>query len=214
MSSDWESSTAHTPLLSAIEKPVVSHGIIDMPSSAELEDATTASNSDQHLPLRRKLAQILETRKAHVIVLVLVVLDLVFVLIEILISLFERDDWEAHIAVKILSELSFAVVCLFAFEQLLNLYAFGLRYFASWLHMLDASREAASLIIILRFWRVLRVMDAVALTVEMKTEEKEKQLKAQILTLQTRLEAKEHECEDLHNQLLNCTCKTHKDSII
>jgi FlaA1/EpsC-like NDP-sugar epimerase len=198
------------------------HGTVDIPPNVGPTNTTTTLADSYYSASRSKLAEILESRRAHLIILSLVVLDLFFVLVEILISLFDRDEWEAHIAVNILSDLSLAIVCLFAVEQALHLYAFGIRYFASWLHLLDVcviigslvaelilkgrEREAASLLIILRFWRVLRVMDAAALTVGIRMEQEQQELQKQIAILKGQLADKQNECETLQRQLDSCTC--------
>ncbi|KAI8054131.1 hypothetical protein BDF22DRAFT_743100 [Syncephalis plumigaleata] len=202
------------------------YGVVEIPPTTEPNNSTTAAATatatNWHSTSRQKLAETLESRRTHIVVLSLVVLDLVFVLLEILISLFDRDDWEAHVAVKILGNLSLAIVCLFAVEQVLHLYAFGIRYFTSWLHLLDVcvivgslvaelmlkgrEREAASLLIILRFWRVLRVMDAAALAVEMRMEKEQQEMRRQMAILKSQLEDKQNECEVLRQQLDGCTC--------
>ncbi|KAI8869084.1 hypothetical protein GQ42DRAFT_163676 [Ramicandelaber brevisporus] len=204
------------------------------------------------------LAEFFESKRGHSLILVLVGIDLVCVLAEIAVSLFEtcqcdnsdpekghgggggggHHDIDIELAEKILSVLSsisIGILFVFLFEIILKLHAYGLRYFIphkshnhnhnhnqnhsysqnqnhdhnqqnhgsngghdptfSWIHTLDAvvvivslvleivlkgrEREVASLLIVFRLWRIIRVMDAVALSVKIEQTEHHETLRAE-----------------------------------
>lgn len=135
-------------------------------------------------PRRQKVAQALESKAAHITIIVLVILDLCVVLTELILSSFypgcpdeERPD-AVETAEEAFSWTSIAILSIFTIEILLKLFVFGVSYFKNWLHFLDAAiiitslilecvlrgiaQETVSLLIIFRLWRLVRVMHAVA----------------------------------------------------
>ncbi|RKP08369.1 hypothetical protein THASP1DRAFT_29826 [Thamnocephalis sphaerospora] len=169
-------------------------------------------------PWRSRLATALESRRAHVFILGLVLLDLALVLIEIIVSLFEKDeDLEHHVLFQVMSFLSLGILWLFVLEIILSVYAFGLHYLTSWAHLLDATiiiaslvaemvltgkeREVASLLIALRLWRVVRLIEGVATSVKMRYEQKQAELRRQVEMLEAELASEKRERAALEARL-------------
>ncbi|ORX99742.1 hypothetical protein K493DRAFT_313118 [Basidiobolus meristosporus CBS 931.73] len=182
-----------------------------------------APNNNQHTKkkLRERLGESLESKRAHLLVLFLVFVDLCIVLVEISITLLEKEQLEELAIINVLSHLSLVILAIFIVENLLKLMVFGPFYYITgrhgWLHLLDAiivvasfileltlkgrQREVASLLILFRFWRVLRVIDAVAISVELNNENNVRQLEEQRAMLKERLRDIEEENMNLRKEL-------------
>ncbi|KAJ1930113.1 hypothetical protein IWQ60_000587 [Tieghemiomyces parasiticus] len=170
-------------------------------SASGLESGRLLNPSPEPRGLQQAAARALESPTAHWAVLSLVLMDLVIVLIEIGFSLFNLDQ---HIEqlwwFKILHFFSMAILVAFVGELVAKLLVFGWSYFLygkeGWIHSFDAlvvwlslvvelalqgrQRELFSLLIILRLWRIVRVIDGVALTVQMSAEVREHELHLEI----------------------------------
>jgi len=156
-----------------------------------------------------ELGETLESNNAHFIILFLVFLDFSCVMAELVISLFENDcekeelnklgvEVEEPFILIVLKWVSVAILSIFILELILKLIAFGWRYFIKHaLHAIDAivvisslflilylhtqeEREMVGLMIIFRFWRFLRIMDAVMIATTTKFEEKIEQLEEEL----------------------------------
>ncbi|KAI9230257.1 MAG: hypothetical protein DHS80DRAFT_29038 [Piptocephalis tieghemiana] len=167
---------------------------------------------------RLRLGRFLDSRKTHLLVLFLVLLDLMIVVTELTISLYDLHDHLHHtLALQILSNFSLGILCVFILELILHMYAFGPGYFCNWVHAMDATvilvsfalevalrgpaREVASLLIILRFWRIVRVADAVAVSVEWRVQAEVHEQERHNRVLTERLLATEDQCRSLEGQL-------------
>ncbi|CAO3571903.1 unnamed protein product [Mortierella alpina] len=153
----------------------------------------------------------IECRRAHVIILVLTLLDIILVVLQIGASLLHLDETKEEIwIIALLGHLSLAIISIFMLEVLLKFFAFGPRYF--WrgiphgiLHLVDAAiiitsfvlelilkgaeQELTNLLIIFRLWRVIKLTGTVAIEVS-----EHDQLRAAIL--QDRVHSLEEELED------------------
>ncbi|KAJ1659068.1 hypothetical protein IWQ61_001784 [Dispira simplex] len=165
--------------------------------------STTSQHTTNHTPLlghsspetpgtlQHVARQALESPRAHLCILTLVLVDLVIVLVEIGLSMYGLDhDVALQPWFKLLGWLSRSILLVFSVELFFKLLVFGWSYFLlgrdGWLHSFDAvivwlsliielalhgkERELAHLLIILRLWRVVRVVDSVALSVKMSTD--------------------------------------------
>ncbi|KAJ1567719.1 hypothetical protein HK405_005012 [Cladochytrium tenue] len=145
-------------------------------------------------------------------VLILTVADLALVVAEIALALEERcgsgggdgDKEEEKEWLVILRHLSTGILILFGFEIGLRLFVFGHRYFTrSPVHLFDAAvvilsivfdftlrglaETVSGLIILLRGWRVIRVIDGVVLMQSDEYEDEIKALKQKIRGLEDEL---------------------------
>ena len=128
----------------------------------------------------------LENKKFHIFILFLILLDFGIVMAEIAVSLYTdsqcHDDahHEEPVALHILAIITLMILSIFLLEIVLKLCCFGYQYYTKhFLHAFDAmviivaflitaithqteAEEIAGVLIVFRFWRVIRIIDAVA----------------------------------------------------
>lgn len=143
---------------------------------------------------RKKLGRQLESQYMHLAILVLVLVDFCIVMAEIIISYVEMDAGmqPSPAVMEPLRYTSLVILSIFCVENLLKLVAFGFQYY--WkhpMHLLDVAlvltslfltiylhapaQEIVGLVILLRTWRIVRVIESVVLTLCFKhTKFKEK----------------------------------------
>lgn len=168
-----------------------------------------------HSQTQKRLAEALESRQVHIIVVILVLLDLVLILTDLCLFSFFPVEEEApeavHTAENIFAWTSVGILSLFTLEQLVKLVVFGPQYFFRFWHAVDAfiiiaslvleivlrgaAREVTSLLIIFRLWRLVRIMHSIAeeVTIEHgesieKHHELEKKMQMRIHELEQQLQ--------------------------
>ncbi|KAL8797385.1 MAG: hypothetical protein Q9195_000540 [Heterodermia aff. obscurata] len=166
---------------------------------------------------RAQVQRFLTSKTGHYAVLLLVALDVSSIFADFLISLFicEQSCKTGQKASKglidaqdILGIVSLVFSCLFMAELLASLWAFGIRYFKSWFHCFDATviiagfvidvclkgvlEEAGSIIVVLRLWRVFKIIEEFSAGAE-----------DQISELTERIEQLEKEKDQMSLQLKN-----------
>ncbi|KAG9326031.1 hypothetical protein KVV02_000742 [Mortierella alpina] len=163
------------------------------------------------LKTRQWIGARIESKRAHIIILVLTLVDIILVVLQIGASLLHLDETKEEIwIIALFGHLSLAIISIFMLEILLKFFAFGPRYF--WrgvphgiLHLVDAAiiitsfilelilkgaeQELTNLLIIFRLWRVIKLTGTVAIEVS-----EHDQLRAAIL--QDRVHSLEVELED------------------
>lgn len=166
----------------------------------EQNDNVQASRSSTKL--RQRLGVWLESPRVHQIVIALTLLDICIVLAEIVFDLFDNhhcgeESEDGHLGV-VLEMCSFAIVCIFVLEITLKLFSFGISYLMeSKFNLFDVlvvlstfvlllifhgrGNEAVGLLIALRFWRVLRLVDAVIISIKDGHKHEIAQLQAELL---------------------------------
>jgi len=147
-----------------------------------------------HSKTQKWLASKIESKPVHIIVVTLVLLDLLIILTDLSLQSFYPMEEEApdavHTAEKALAWTSVTILSIFTLEQFVKLAVFGPRYFLKVWHAIDAfviitslileillrgpSREVASLLIIFRLWRLVRIMHALAEEITIEHEESSK----------------------------------------
>ncbi|KAG8597765.1 hypothetical protein GDO81_002382 [Engystomops pustulosus] len=150
--------------------------------------------------------------KFQIVIVCLVILDALFVLIEVLLDLELLHDKVDDIVPEIFHYLSIAVLSFFLLEIVGKLYAFRLEFFHHKFEVFDAiiviisfiidvvyvTREdifsAVGLLILLRLWRVARIVNGVILSVKSRAEEKIHKLKEKQETLLARVSQLEQQC--------------------
>ncbi|KAJ1971079.1 Protein arginine N-methyltransferase 3 [Dimargaris xerosporica] len=156
-------------------------------STSSADSETELVTGERHT-LQAAVARGLESRRAHTIVLILVLLDLVITLIEIGLSLYGLDDQvEYELWFQVLKVMAWAILSAFIVEFVVKL--------------LGRERELASLIIIFRLWRIVRVMDSVAMSVKLSADAKYKRLQADYKKLQRQVTQLKGENKDLRVQI-------------
>ncbi|KAF5566211.1 voltage-gated hydrogen channel 1 [Fusarium phyllophilum] len=159
---------------------------------------------------KQKTAQFLSSKAGHYSVLTLVSLDVLSMIADFILNLFKCEqgrkgsDWD--LALEILGSVSLVFSCLFVVELIASVWAFGWKYFNSWFHCFDAFiviagfitdvalrgiiEEVASLIVVMRLWRVVKIIEELGVGAQEQTEE-----------LNVKLEKVESENEDLRSEI-------------
>ncbi|KAG4282133.1 hypothetical protein FPRO04_13421 [Fusarium proliferatum] len=159
---------------------------------------------------KQKTAQFLSSKAGHYSVLTLVSLDVLSMIADFILNLFKCEqgkkgsDWD--LALEILGSVSLVFSCLFVLELIASVWAFGWKYFNSWFHCFDAFiviagfitdvalrgiiEEVASLIVVMRLWRVVKIIEELGVGAQEQTEE-----------LNVKLEKVESENEDLRSEI-------------
>ncbi|KAL4731115.1 hypothetical protein ACLX1H_000075 [Fusarium chlamydosporum] len=140
---------------------------------------------------REATAQFLSSKAGHYSVLTLVSLDVLSMITDFILNLFKCEqgrkgsDWD--LGLEILGSISLAFSCLFVVELIASVWAFGWKYFNSWFHCFDAFiviagfitdvalrgiiEEVASLIVVMRLWRVVKIIEELGVGAQEQTEE-------------------------------------------
>lgn len=157
--------------------------------------------------------------KFQIVIVCLVILDALFVLIEILLDLELLAEKVDHIIPEIFHYLSISVLSFFLVELVGKLYAFRLEFFHHKFEVFDAviviisfiidivflTREdvfnAVGLLILLRLWRVARIVNGVILSVKSTAEEKVNKLKEKQDTLLARVSQLEQQCTQQEQEI-------------
>ncbi|KXL48938.1 hypothetical protein M433DRAFT_400 [Acidomyces richmondensis BFW] len=160
--------------------------------------------------IRRETKHFLTSKTGHYSVLVLVSVDISSIFADIILQL---ETCERHVPEKdgdkassILGIFSLIFSCLFMVELIASIWAFGWQYFKSWFHCLDATviiagfiidvllkgvlEEIGSLVVVLRLWRVFKIIEELSAGAEEQME-----------PLHERLEMIERENEELRREV-------------
>ncbi|KAJ4026839.1 hypothetical protein NW752_001796 [Fusarium irregulare] len=135
-------------------------------------------------------AQFLSSKAGHYSVLTLVSLDVMSMIADFVLNLFRCEqgrkgsDWD--LALEILGSIALVFSCLFMLELIASVWAFGWKYFNSWFHCFDAFiviagfitdvalrgiiEEVASLIVVMRLWRVIKIIEEISLGAQEQNE--------------------------------------------
>ncbi|XP_069611244.1 voltage-gated hydrogen channel 1 [Ranitomeya imitator] len=157
--------------------------------------------------------------KFHILIVCLVILDALFVLIEVLLDLELLEEKVNKVVPEIFHYLSVSVLSFFLLEIAGKLYAFRLEFFHHKFEVFDAviviisfiidvvylTREdffsAVGLLILLRLWRVARIVNGVILSVKSGAEEKINKLKEKQETLLARVSQLEQQCTQQEQEI-------------
>lgn len=153
---------------------------VDMESDVDIRPLVT---------FREKLSALLHSTKFQIAIVALVVLDCLLVITELLVELeILKLHEHSYIAPKIIHSLSIFILSLFLVEIAAKLYAYRLSFFRHKMEMFDAAiviisfgldvafrdpesaANGSGLIIVLRLWRVARLLNGIVLTVKTQAE--------------------------------------------
>ncbi|XP_077510697.1 voltage-gated hydrogen channel 1-like [Amblyomma americanum] len=171
-----------TPNVQTRDKPSASFVSIDVDMESDVDIRPLVT-------FREKLSALLHSTKFQIAIVVLVVLDCLLVITELLVELEVLKLHEhSSIAPKIIHSMSIFILSLFLVEIVVKLYAYRLRFFHHKLEVFDAvvviisfsldvafrdpesAANGAGLIIVLRLWRVARLLNGIVLTVKTQAE--------------------------------------------
>ncbi|CAL1534319.1 unnamed protein product [Lymnaea stagnalis] len=171
------------------------------------------ADPENRKPCKERLLHFLESQKFQIFIIVLVCVDCLIVLIELLLGLETfKLDIDKTLQHKIFSGLSLTILSIFIVEVILRIYVMRLGFFRSKMEIFDGLvvivsfildivffdhgdvSKGTGLLILLRLWRVARVVNGVILSVNRQASHKIK--KEQNLRL-----AKENELKELKLKL-------------
>lgn len=162
-------------------------------ASEELSPAT--GQFPTTLTFRESLCRLYSSERFQVLVVCLVILDAIFVLAELLIDLSVIELEHGHLAPEVFHYLSLALLTFFMVELVGKLYAYRLEFFQHKFEVFDGVvvivsfvldvvfifREDAfdgmGLIILLRLWRVARIINGILVSVKTRANQKLHKLK-------------------------------------
>jgi hypothetical protein len=152
--------------------------------------------SKDYSETQKWLAKKIECRSVHLMIIILIFLDLCLILTDLSLSSFYPIEEEApdavHTVQNVFAWTSVGILSIFTLEQIAKLIVFGPQYFFKFWHALDAfiiiaslvleivlrqnqdAREVASLLIIFRLWRLVRIMHGIVEEVTVENEERMK----------------------------------------
>ncbi|KAG2162464.1 hypothetical protein VTO58DRAFT_106044 [Aureobasidium pullulans] len=172
-------------------------------SSPERTDSTFST-------ARRCTRRYLNSKFGHYAILLLVPLDCSCIFGEFVIQILTCEgrvsESKGDAAQEAIGIVGLVFSCLFTLELMASIWAFGFQYFRSKFHCFDATvivasfvidvllrgilEEVASLVIILRLWRVIKIMEELSVGAQEQTE-----------ALRERIELLEHEKSQMEIEL-------------
>ncbi|KAF2117661.1 hypothetical protein BDV96DRAFT_570641 [Lophiotrema nucula] len=162
------------------------------PSRIESDDVVEANSYSD--TTRKQLYRFFNSKTFHYSILVLVSLDVACLFADIIINLLtcQNHTPASSKALEALAYVSLAFSCIFVIELLASVWAFGREYFHSKFHIFDATiilasfifelalqgvtEEVASLIVILRLLRVVKIVDELSVGAEEQMKDLEERL--------------------------------------
>jgi len=191
-----------------------------LPRTADDTQATTCGTRSR----REKAVHVLEDKKTHLAVIALISIDAICVLADLIFTVLSPDCTppdELPTWLEVLSHISLVITSLFVLEIPITLWASGARYYQPFgrdavthasLHLFDAliilttfvlevvlkgrEREVAGLLIILRLWRLIKLVGGIAVGAGELSEEQAKELEE----VQQELKRTTHELESIREE--------------
>ncbi|KAK3576548.1 hypothetical protein CHS0354_011225 [Potamilus streckersoni] len=168
----------------------------DSEKVCERKDSTSSveSDSDETKPevtsFREKLKSIIHSHKFQIIIICIVVIDCLLVIAELLFDLEIIHTSEHSEVPHILHYTSIGILGLFIIELIVRLYAVRLEFFRHKIEIFDAiiiivsfvldivfrnatgPESGTGLLIVLRLWRVVRILNGIVISVKKEADEK------------------------------------------
>ncbi|CAH3034460.1 unnamed protein product [Pocillopora meandrina] len=185
---------------------------------AVTESAVNLTENEDERPCndhREQLCEILHSRRAQYVIITLVVVDMIIVIAELLIDLKAVEVHHESHAPHILHYTSIAILSIFMIELFVKIYAMGLTFFKHKMEIFDgivvtvsfaldiafSGKEGAvdgiGLIVLLRLWRVTRIVNGIVLSVQIQADRKIEVLEKENSELKEELEQLKSKCEQL-----------------
>ncbi|XP_072292310.1 voltage-gated hydrogen channel 1 [Eucyclogobius newberryi] len=181
------------------------------------------------LTFRDSLKRLYSSERFQVAVVCLVILDAIFVLAELLIDLSIIELEHGHVAPEVFHYLSLALLTFFMVELVGKLFAYRLEFFYHKFEVFDGvvvtvsfvldivfvfredAFDAMGLLILLRLWRVARIINGVLVSVKTRADQRLHKLKESydhLVQRVTELQARTDKLEQ-ENQKLQALLKKH-----
>ncbi len=153
---------------------------------------------------RELLREFFKSKFFHLIILILIGISTLIIFTELILTVTycDHEPEKIHKIHHILSIITLSFVSFFMFELLVQIYAFGWGWFSKILHIIDlitvavtlaldiwfhadeSLQSVVSVIIILRFWRIVHLVHNINDFVEIEWEEKKHKYERQICLLE------------------------------
>ncbi|NXC19788.1 HVCN1 protein, partial [Corythaeola cristata] len=175
------------------------------------------------------MKKLFSSHRFQILVVCLVVLDALLVLGELLMDLKIIHPDKYNITPKVFHYLSLSILTIFLVEVGFKVFVYRREFFHHKFEVLDGivvvvsfildvvlifrehEFEAVGLLILLRLWRVARIINGIILSVKTRSEQQVSRLKQANLKLATRVEQLEHSCAEKEQEIerLNKILKQH-----
>ncbi|KAH8785332.1 hypothetical protein F5883DRAFT_403054 [Diaporthe sp. PMI_573] len=161
---------------------------------SDLDHQRSSDEVSTYVRRKERCRALLQSKQKHYLILALVALDVSCLLADIFITLIdcdsriENDAWVPAVH-EGLEDAGLIFSCLFLAELITSLWAFGFEFLHSWFHIFDATvivasflvdvltrgvvEEVASLIIILRLWRFVKIIEELSVASSERMEDLE-----------------------------------------
>ncbi|KAL0610784.1 Voltage-gated hydrogen channel 1 [Plecturocebus cupreus] len=182
------------------------------------------------LDFRGTLRKLFSSHRFQVIIICLVVLDALLVLAELILDLKiikpDKNDYAAMVGVGnssgvllVFHYMSLAILAFFMMEIIFKLYVFRLEFFHHKFEILDAfvvvvsfvldivllfqkhAFEALGLLILLRLWRVARIINGIIISVKTRSERQLLRLKQMNVQLAAKIQHLEFSCSEKEQEI-------------
>ncbi|KAH0502284.1 Serine/threonine-protein phosphatase PP1-gamma catalytic subunit [Microtus ochrogaster] len=196
------------------------------PTSAQGEGSAVGADAEAGpgptprptLDFRNRLRKLFSLHRFQVVIICLVILDALLVLAELLLDLkiIEPDKKDV---VKVFHYMSFAILVFFMLEIFFKIFVFRLEFFHHKFEILDAivvvvsfvldlillfkkhQFEALGLVILLRLWRVARIINGIIISVKTRSERQILRLKQINIQLATKIQHLEFSCSEKEQEI-------------
>ncbi|XP_037672640.1 voltage-gated hydrogen channel 1 [Choloepus didactylus] len=182
-----------------------------------------------HLDFRATLRKLFSSHRFQVIIICLVVLDALLVLAELVLDLKIIQPDMNNYAARVFHFLSIAILTFFMMEIFFKIYVFRLEFFHHKFEILDSivvvvsfvldivllfrehDFEALGLLILLRLWRVARIINGIIISVKTRSERQLLRLKQINMQLASKIQHLEFSCSEKEQEIerLNKLLKQH-----
>ncbi|XP_077015961.1 voltage-gated hydrogen channel 1 isoform X2 [Tamandua tetradactyla] len=204
------------------------------PASGEEGRAPDPAAGPQPAPrpsadFRATLRKLFSSHRFQVVIICLVVLDALLVLAELVLDLKIIQSDVNNYASRVFHYLSIAILTFFMMEISFKLYAFRLEFFHHKFEILDSvvvvvsfvldivllfsehEFEALGLLILLRLWRVVRIINGIIISVKTRSDRQLLRLKQINMQLASKIQHLEFSCSEKEQEIerLNKLLKQH-----
>ncbi|KAL1768708.1 voltage-gated hydrogen channel 1 [Sigmodon hispidus] len=197
------------------------------PTSAEGEGSAVSADAEAGpvatpkptLDFRSRLRKLFSSHRFQVVIICLVILDALLVLAELLLDLRIIEPDKKDYVGKAFHCMSFAILAFFMLEIFFKLFVFRLEFFHHKFEILDTivvvvsfvldlvlmfkkhQFEALGLLILLRLWRVARIINGIIISVKTRSERQILRLKQINLQLATKIQHLEFICSEKEQEI-------------
>ncbi|OXB64149.1 UNVERIFIED_CONTAM: hypothetical protein H355_016034 [Colinus virginianus] len=169
------------------------------------------------------MKKLFSSRRFQIVIVFLVIMDALLVLGELLMDLKIIHPDKYHIAPKVFHYLSLSILTIFLVEVGFKIFVYGREFFHHKFEVLDSivvvvsfildlvllfrehEFEAVGLLILLRLWRVARIINGIILSVKTRSEQQVSKLRQVNLKLATKVEQLQHSCVEKEQEIERLT---------